>query len=83
MMPGPTELALLLVIVLIVFGAGRLRQVFEALGEGVKKFREAQREEDPEEVAAREKAKPMLSGEARASEARSVAEAEEIKEKSA
>lgn len=47
-MPGPTELAIILVIVLIVFGAGRLPQVFEALGEGMKRFRDAQREGEEE-----------------------------------
>ena len=41
MMPGATELALILVIVLILFGAGKLPQVFEAFGTGIKKFREA------------------------------------------
>lgn len=46
MLPGPTELALILVIVLILFGAGRLPQVFEAFGEGLKKFRDAQRADD-------------------------------------
>jgi sec-independent protein translocase protein TatA len=46
MLPGPTELALVLVIVLILFGAGKLPQVFEAFGTGIKKFRDAQREEE-------------------------------------
>ena len=41
---GPVEMALLLVIVLILFGAGRLPQVFQSLGEGMKKFRDAQRD---------------------------------------
>ena len=45
-MPGPTELFLILMIVLILFGAGKLPQVFESLGTGIKKFREAQEEED-------------------------------------
>lgn len=49
MLPGPTELALILVIVLILFGAGKLPQVFEAFGQGIKKFREAQ-QEDPDDV---------------------------------
>lgn len=42
MLPGPTELALILVIVLILFGAGKLPQVFGALGEGLKNFKDAQ-----------------------------------------
>lgn len=46
-MPGPTELFLILVIVLVLFGAGKLPQVFESLGTGIKKFREAQEEDAP------------------------------------
>lgn len=42
MLPGPTELALILVIILIVFGAGKLPQVMKSMGEGIKMFREAQ-----------------------------------------
>jgi sec-independent protein translocase protein TatA len=38
---GPTELIVILVIVLIIFGAGRLPQVFSSLGKGVREFRDA------------------------------------------
>lgn len=38
---GPPELALILVIVLVIFGAGRLPQVFGSLGKGIREFREA------------------------------------------
>lgn len=38
---GPTEMVLILVLVLIVFGAGKLPQVFGSLGKGIKEFREA------------------------------------------
>jgi len=37
---GP-ELLLILLLVLIVFGAGKLPQVFNSLGKGIKEFREA------------------------------------------
>ena len=90
MLPGPTELALILVIVLILFGAGKLPQVFEAFGQGVKKFREAQNEPDPpaQDIAVRpaerapseEEIKRYL--EARESTAR-VADAEELARKHA
>lgn len=36
----PTHLILILAIVLIIFGAGKLPEVFGALGKGVKEFRE-------------------------------------------
>jgi sec-independent protein translocase protein TatA len=38
---GGPELLIILVIVLIIFGAGRLPQVFGSLGKGVREFREA------------------------------------------
>jgi sec-independent protein translocase protein TatA len=41
---GPWELAIILVIVLILFGAGRLPQVFSSFGEGIKAFRDAQKD---------------------------------------
>jgi sec-independent protein translocase protein TatA len=46
MLVGATELALILVIVMIFFGAGKLPDVMTALGKGVKQFRDAQREGD-------------------------------------
>jgi len=48
---GPTELIIILVIVLIVFGAGRLPQVFSSLGKGVKEFREASEGNDTTDVS--------------------------------
>lgn len=38
---GPTELLLILALVMIIFGAGKLPQVFSAMGKGVKEFRDA------------------------------------------
>jgi sec-independent protein translocase protein TatA len=43
---GVPELLLILVIVLIVFGAGKLPQLGRGLGEGIKNFRNALRGED-------------------------------------
>jgi sec-independent protein translocase protein TatA len=53
---GPTELIIVLVLVLILFGAGRLPQVFEQFGRGIRAFRDAQKEEPidvtrPKEIA--------------------------------
>ena len=47
---GAPELLIILVLVLVLFGAGRLPQVFEQLGSGIKKFREAQKEEEEADV---------------------------------
>ena len=43
---GPTELIIVLVIIVIVFGAGRLPEVGGALGKGIKEFRKATSEEE-------------------------------------
>ena len=40
---GAMEMGIVLIIVLILFGAGRLPQVFEAFGKGIKSFRDAQK----------------------------------------
>lgn len=46
---GPWEIGLILVIVLIVFGVGKLPQVGGAIGKSIRAFRKAQRDEDSEE----------------------------------
>ena len=43
---GGPELIILLVIILIVFGAGKLPEVFRSLGHGVREFKSAQTEPD-------------------------------------
>jgi len=43
-MPGPFELVVIFLIVLLLFGAGRVTQVFEAFGKGLRSFRDAQKE---------------------------------------
>lgn len=45
---GPWEIGLILVIVLIVFGVGKLPQVGSAVGKGIREFRKAQRGEADE-----------------------------------
>ncbi|MBM2824439.1 MAG: tatA [Dehalococcoidales bacterium] len=46
---GPWEIGLILVIILIVFGVGKLPQVGNTIGKGIREFRRAQRGEDDEE----------------------------------
>ncbi|MDX8404809.1 MAG: twin-arginine translocase TatA/TatE family subunit [Mariprofundus sp.] len=43
---GFPELLIILVIILVIFGAGKLPQVGEALGKGINKFRGAMDEKD-------------------------------------
>ncbi len=62
---GPTELILILVIVVIFFGVGRLPEVFGGLGKGIREFRRAAKdvesidEDDDEPVVAPKKKKPV------------------------
>ena len=43
---GPTELILVLVIVLVIFGAGKLPQVLGSVGKGIREFRDASEGKD-------------------------------------
>ena len=45
---GPWEIGLILVIVLIIFGVGKLPEVGSAIGKGIREFRKAQRGEEDE-----------------------------------
>ena len=38
---GPTELIILLVIVLLIFGPGRIAKIFGELGKGIRSFRDS------------------------------------------
>ena len=56
-MGGP-ELILILVVVLIVFGVGKLPQVGGAIGKGLREFRKGQRGDVNEEAEEEEPSKP-------------------------
>ncbi len=47
---GPMELVLILVIVLVIFGAGKLPQIGDALGKSVKNFQRAANGKDEIDV---------------------------------
>ena len=71
-MPGPWELGLILVIVMMLFGVGKLPQVGKALGNSIRAFKEGQKS-PPIDVteSAEELPKPAVA------EARSAAPVEE------
>jgi sec-independent protein translocase protein TatA len=54
--PGPLEIGLVLVIILIVFGVGKLPQVGAAFGKGIRAFKKGQ-SGDEEEAEAKPKKK--------------------------
>ncbi len=39
---GPLEIGLIVLVILIIFGAGKLPQVFRSAGQGIREFRKAQ-----------------------------------------
>lgn len=45
---GTMELVIILVIVLVIFGAGKLPSVGKSLGEGIRGFKEGMRDKDAE-----------------------------------
>ena len=58
---GPWEIALIVIIILIVFGVGRLPQVGEAIGKGLRSFRRGQRGEDEDEEEEVEETKKVTT----------------------
>ncbi len=55
--PGPLEIGLILVIILIVFGVGKLPQVGAALGKSINAFKKGTKGEDEETQVAEAKTK--------------------------
>ena len=59
---GPWEIALILAIILIIFGVGKLPQVGGAIGKGLRAFKKGQAGEDAEEEEKKkESARPKKS----------------------
>jgi sec-independent protein translocase protein TatA len=51
MIPGPSELILILLIVVMIFGAKRIPEIMGGLGKGIKSFKKAMEgEETPEAI---------------------------------
>lgn len=46
---GPLEIGIILVIILIIFGVGKLPQVGDALGKGIRAFRKGQSDDDDDD----------------------------------
>src|SRR5580765_4371832 len=49
---GPWELVIILLIVVVIFGAGRLAEIGGAVGKSVREFRSATHDEDKEKATA-------------------------------
>ena len=52
MRPGLTEILIILFVILLLFGAGRLADMGKGLGEGIRNFKKGLKDEDePEKLA--------------------------------
>ena len=51
---GPMELVLILVIVLIIFGAGRLPEIGSGIGKGIKNFKSSLKDSENEKIEGKE-----------------------------
>jgi sec-independent protein translocase protein TatA len=47
MLPGPSELILILLIVVMVFGAKRIPEIMSGIGQGIRSFKKAVDDEEP------------------------------------
>jgi sec-independent protein translocase protein TatA len=86
-MPGMGELIVIMVIVLLIFGAGKLPAIGDALGRSIKNFRRATGGNDEIEVAKRaeleDKKRAELKEASRPADVADVADAEVVATRSA
>jgi sec-independent protein translocase protein TatA len=54
-MPQPTEMIIILIIVLVLFGGSRLPALMEGMGKGLRSFKKAVRGDDEIDVSPKEK----------------------------
>lgn len=54
-MPGPLEIVVILVVVLLLFGAKRLPEIGRALGEGIREFKRAMKDSEGGDSSKRKK----------------------------
>jgi sec-independent protein translocase protein TatA len=63
---GPVEIGLILVLVIILFGVGKLPKIGKSLGEGIKNFRKASTAQDEEAEAEVKDTKEIEASEVKA-----------------
>lgn len=52
---GPMELTIILVIILIIFGAGRLPEIGSGIGKGIKNFKKSMKDTETDKIEDQEK----------------------------
>ncbi len=53
--PGPTEIILIILALLLLFGGRKIPELMRGLGKGMKEFKNAQKEEDDEKKSPEDK----------------------------
>lgn len=56
-MPGPWEIILIVLVVLLIFGGRKIPELMKGLGQGMKEFKKATKDEPEEEKKEEEKTK--------------------------
>ena len=59
---GTTELLIILVLVLVIFGAGKLPEIGGSLGKGIRSFKKAVKENDEIDITPQEEDKDKKGG---------------------
>lgn len=78
--PGPLEIGLILVIILIIFGVGKLPQVGAAFGKGIRAFKRGQTDEEEEEEKPKKKPKKKKKAAKKVAKAKAEEKTEETAE---
>lgn len=61
-MPGMGELVVILLIVLVVFGANKLPGIGDALGKSIRNFKKASANDEPKELESKSEGKELEAG---------------------
>ncbi len=80
-MPGIGELLIILVIVMLIFGAGKLPQIGDALGRSIKNFKRSSTGDNEIEVTKGKELDGESQSKLKASQADDIADAEVVAEK--
>lgn len=62
-MPGSQELIIILLIVVLLFGAKKIPDLAKGIGKGIKNFKNEMKDETPDTVASNEETKKVEGGE--------------------
>lgn len=66
--PGPTELVIILLIVVVIFGAAKLPKIGKGLGEGITNFRKAVKKDEIDVTPEEEETPPEVEDDSDAAE---------------